>query len=204
MKILGIIGAGKLGTTLARLLENTEYSILTTNSGDHKRIRLTMSVLAPHAEVVSLETLAKRSDIVVLALPLSRFSQIPRDAFAGKIVIDAMNHWYEIDGPRSDTLSDSMSSSEAVQQYFTGAHVVKALSHIGYHELHDFAHTQPPRAMAIAGNDKMVKTEVAKLIQTIGFDVLDIGDIQNGRVLEPGHPGFGANRTKQELMKLLA
>lgn len=198
---LGIIGAGKLGMTLAQLARKAGYEVMISGSGNPRKIALSVEVLAPGAQAVTtLEATA--ADIVILALPLSRFRTLPVDALADKLVIDATNYWWEIDGPRSDILPDEQSSSEAIQAFLPHARVVKALNHMGYHDLHDEA--KPPRtdgrkAIAIAGDDEQDIAIVAKLINTLGFDSLHIGDLAAGRVLEPGHPAFGANLTHTQL-----
>ena len=201
---IGIVGAGKLGTTLARLLELSDHTVLVSGSGDPEKIRLSLRVLAPHATATTTQELALKADLIVLALPLSKFHTIPADYFAGKVIIDAMNHWYEVDGPRSDSIPDNLSSSEAVQNHFKAAYIVKAISHIGYHELYDFHHADPLVAIAYATDHQQAKPPVAQLIEDLGFEALDIGELKNGQVLEPGHPGFGVFALKNTLLKQLA
>lgn len=203
---IGIIGAGKVGIVLAQLARKAEYPVLIAGSGDPAKIRLTTSVLVPGAQAGWSRTVAEQSDIVILALPLSKFRSLPADAFAGKLVIDAMNHWWEVDGPREDTLSNYESSSEAVQVHLQDSRVVKALSHMGYHELHDGARpagANDRKAIAIAGDAQADVDTVAEFINTIGFDPVHLGPLRNGRELEPGGPGFGTNLSATELKEVL-
>jgi predicted dinucleotide-binding enzyme len=124
----------------------------------------------------------------------------------GKLIIDAMNYWWEVDGPRKAIMSDSLSSSEAVQSFLDTSRVVKAFSHIGYHELHDDnrpAGDPQRKAIAIAGDQPDDVETVSKIVDDLGFDPLAIGNLSEGIVLEPGHPGFGTSVEKKILSKII-
>lgn len=203
---IGILGAGKLGIVLAQLARRAGYSVMVAASGPADKIQLTVETLAPGATAHSAATVAARSDIIVLALPLAKFQQIPRTELTGKLVIDAMNYWWEVDGPRVDILSDGQSSSEAIQDFLTESRVVKALSHMGYHHLHDYSRASDDpdrRAIAIAGDRPDDVTIVAQLVDRLGFEPLPIGKLSAGRRLEPGQPAFGANLPIHQLRTLI-
>lgn len=202
--ILGIIGAGKLGITLALLATKAGYPVRIAGSGDPEKIRLTAEVIAPGAIALTASEVASQSDIVILALPLSRYKSLPRAALSGKLVIDAMNYWWEIDGPRNDFLSPNISSSEAVQEFLADSRVVKAFNHMGYHDLHDEAGSPDHKAIALAGDSDEDIERVAELITNLGFEPLPIGVLSDGKILEPGNPAFGANLSVNELSKLLS
>jgi predicted dinucleotide-binding enzyme len=205
IRTVGIIGAGKLGITLAQLARRAKYEVFIAGSGDPSKIALTIDTLVPGAHAVMSDA-AAQSDIVILALPLGNFRQLPCAALAGKLVIDATNYWWEVDGPREDILANEQSSSQAIQEFLSASHVVKALNHMGYHHLHDEASPQatPARkAIAIAGDRAHDIDVVAHFIDTLGFDSLSIGNLAAGRILEPGHPAFGANLTRHELTELI-
>lgn len=206
VKTIGIIGAGKLGITLAQLARKAGYDVLIAGSGGPEKILLSVEVLVPGARAVTAEQAAAGADLVILALPLSKFRQLPRAALAGKLVIDATNYWWEVDGARDDFLSPEQSSSQAIQEFLSESRVVKAFNHMGYHDLYD--ETKPAgapgrKAIAVAGDDREDVNTVMQLIDDLGFEPLPIGDLAAGRQLEPGGKAFGANLEADALKKLL-
>ena len=204
--VIGILGAGKLSVVLSQLAVKAGYEVYVSNSTDPKHLILSFSVLSPGTHVVSREQLIKVADVIILALPLSKYMTLPPDAFKGKLVIDAMNYWWEVDGALDTIHLLSISSTEHVQSYFKDTVVVKALNHIGYHDLYDHA-AQPGdpdrRAVAIAGDDEKSISVVRTIVDDLGFDPLYIGALAHGRALEPGSNTFGASVRTNDLKKLL-
>ena len=206
IKRIGIIGAGKLGITLARLAVDRGYEVSIAGSGDPQKIALSVEVLAPGAVALTTEEVARVSDIAILALPLGKFRTLPKEALVNKLVIDAMNHWWEVDGSRDDIIRPDISSSEAVQEFLSSSRVVKAFNHMGYHDLHDEskpAGAPGRKAIAIAGDNTNDTSAVARLVDTLGFEPVLIGALSEGRKLEPGTSMFGVNSSVSEVKRLL-
>ena len=206
IKTIGIIGAGKLGIVLGQLARKAGYDVLIAGSGASDKIALSINVLVPGAHAVTTLEAAKTSDVIILALPLGKFRALPKDALAGKLVIDAMNYWWEVDGPREAIMPDAQSSSEAVQEFLSESRVVKALNHTGYHDLFDHAAAKGDadrRAIAIAGDSQTDNEIIAQLVDELGFDPLFIGNLAAGIHLEPGTKAFGASVGKRALEALV-
>jgi predicted dinucleotide-binding enzyme len=204
---LGIVGAGKAGTAFARAAVAGGYDVAISGSGSAESIELIVEVLAPGARALSTEEVVRYAGLIVLAIPMHRFRELRRDLFAGKILVDAMNYWDEIDGVDEQFETAPAGTSMLVQEWFSSARVVKSLNHLGYFK---FEKSRRPRGtpgrvgMAAAGNDPAAVAEVLQLIDTLGFDAVDAGNLEAGLALQPGGPIFGAGHSAKELSNLLS
>jgi predicted dinucleotide-binding enzyme len=204
---LGIVGAGKLGTTLARAAVVAGYDVAISGTGPPGAIALTLEVLAPGARAATTDEVVRQSDIVVLAVPTHRFRELPRDLFAGKVLIDAMNYWEPVDGEDDELAGAQDGTSTVVQRRFASARVVKSLNQLGYHELDELPRPQgaPDRiAIGAAGDDADAVAAVLQLIDRLGFDAVDAGPLENGRALEPDGSPFAITYTAAELSSMVA
>ena len=204
---LGIVGAGKLGTTIARAAIAAGYDVAMSGSGPADDIGLTVDVLAPGARTVTTDEVVRHADIIILAVPTHRFRELPRDLFAGKILVDAMNYWEPVDGADPELATAADGASTVVQQRFPSARVVKSLNQLGYHELdeHRRPYGAPDRiAIGAAGEDGLAVRAVMRLIDRLGFDAVDAGPLENGLSLEPDGSPFAVTYSSDELSDIIA
>ena len=189
---LAVLGAGHVGPVIARLALKAGYPVAVATSGGPEDLALITELMIPGAQPRWAREAVAEADIVVLALPLHRFAEIDPGLLNGKLVVDAMNYW-----PATEGLIEAFSrggSSEIVARRLARSTVVKALNHIGYHELEDRARpagAPDRRAAGVAGDDPAAVAAIAGLIDQIGYDPVRLDTLRAGRVLEPGRPVFG-------------
>jgi 8-hydroxy-5-deazaflavin:NADPH oxidoreductase len=206
-KRVGIIGAGKLGMTLARAAVAAGYEVAVANSGPAEGIALVVDVLAPGAVASTVQDIADSADVVILAVPAHRFRELPSDLFDGKILVDAMNYWPESDGEDPELGAADAGSSAVVQAHFPGARVVKSLNQLGYHELDDYprAPGAPDRiAVAAVGDDRLAVRTVMRIIDRLGFDPVDGGPLAKGKLLEPDGSPYAETLSAEALARRLS
>jgi predicted dinucleotide-binding enzyme len=176
-------------------------------SGPADDIALTVDVLAAGAHAAMVDEVARHADIIVLAVPTHRFRELPRDLFAGKILVDAMNYWEPVDGDDPELTAEPDGTSTIVQERFPSARVVKSLNQLGYHQVEE--HRRPkgaPDRIAIgaAGDDRPAVKKVMRLLDQLGFDPVDAGPLKNGLTLEPDGSPIAATYSADQLSKLVS
>jgi 8-hydroxy-5-deazaflavin:NADPH oxidoreductase len=154
---IAVLGAGHSGPAIARVAMDAGYPVSIAASGDPEQIELIAQVLVPGAEPRWAADAVAAADIVVLAIPLHKFTTLDPSLVAGKLVVDVMNYWPAVDGVVPMFEDRHLGSSEIVQRRLATSTVVKALNHIGYHELDEERRPAGPpgrRALGVAGDDQ--------------------------------------------------
>lgn len=205
IKVIGILGAGRVGTALARRAIAAGYDVRIASARAPSEIALVMDFVAPGAVPATTEQVIAESDIIVLALPLSKYRSLRPEAFAGKIVVDAMNYWAQTDGVLPE-FEGAPASSEVVADHLADARLLRAFNHVGYHELD--AEARPAgdpgrRALAIAGDDAGARGLLAAVIDRMGFDPVDAGPLSRSRAFAIGTPLFGAPLGRADMQDAL-
>lgn len=202
---IGILGAGRVGTAVARQAMKAGYDVKIATAKPSEEIRMIVDIVTPGAQAVEASEAASQ-ELVILAVPLHKYRTVDPELLAGRTVIDVMNYWAPVDGVIADFEQADLGSSEVIQQYLAESHVVKSLNHIGYHELEEDdqpSGAQGRRALALAGDDARSKAVVAEFIDRLGYDAIDAGPLAAGRAYQPGTDIFNGSHSAEQLSALL-
>ena len=207
MTNIGLIGAGHIGSQLARLAVAHGYDVVLSNSRGPESLSALVAELGPKARAGTAVDAAKAGDIVVVTVPLKNYRAVPADPLAGKIVVDTNNYYPQRDGHIAELDNESTTTSELLQAHLPTSKIVKAFNHIYAAELTTDgrpAGTKNRRALVIAGDDPAAKATVARLLDEFGFDAVDAGPLKEGWRIQRDTPGYGPRRTAEELRQDLA
>jgi len=207
MKTIGLIGAGHIGSQLARLAVANGHDVVLSNSRGPETLAPLVAELGSRARAATPADAARAGDIVVVTIPLKHYRSVPVAPLAGKIVIDTNNYYPQRDGHIPELDNETTTTSELLQAHLPTSKVVKAFNHI--QAAHLTAHAQPAgtknrRALVIAGDDAAAKAAVAELIDEFGFDTVDAGPLREGWRIQRDTPGYGPRRNAEELRADLA
>src|ERR1700752_2417202 len=130
MKTIGLIGAGHIGSQVARLAVGSGYDVGISNSRGPETLSDLVAQLGPKAPAATVLDAAKVGDIVVVTRPLKSYRSVPVEPLAGKIVIDTNNYSPQRDGHISELDNETTTTSELLQSHLPSSKVVKAFNHI--------------------------------------------------------------------------
>ena len=189
---IGIIGSGKIGGTLTRLLSGLGHDVSVANTrGPDSLAELAAETGATAA--ATPQDAVSGADLVVIAVPLHAVPGLPD--LSGKLVIDANNYYAGRDGQIAE-IDRGAASSRWVAGHLSGARVVKAFNTIQWSHLLERGRPagEPGRiALPVAGDDADAKATVMALVESLGFDAVDGGDLDDSRRQEPGTAVYGAD-----------
>ena len=206
MKI-GILGAGNIGATAARLFVAAGHDVALSNSRGPETLRKLVKELGPQAQGMTVREATRFGDVVLLAVPWRTPEALPEpELLRGKIVIDAMNP-YHPDGGFYDLQGST--SSEIVLERIPGSRLVKAFNTIYYVHLATRGRKDLPvderQTIYLAGDDAEAKRVIAGLIEEIGFAAVDTGSLrEGGRLQEPDSPIYNQTYNAREARQFLS
>ena len=189
---VGILGSGDVGQTLGSGLIRLGHEVK-IGSRDPQSAKLN-AWLASAGEGASTGTFAEAAsfgELVILAVAWPGTENAIRLAkaqnFAGKTVIDTTNPLLFTSAglPPELAIGHTKSAGEQVQQWLPQSRVVKAFNSIGSAHMVHPAFPGGPPDMPICGNDAGAKKIVSDLLASLGWNVIDLGNIENSRYLEP-------------------
>ncbi|MBV9496585.1 MAG: NAD(P)-binding domain-containing protein [Acidobacteria bacterium] len=199
---MGIIGAGHIGGTAARLFVEAGYEVAISNSRGPETLAPLVAELGAHAHATTPIDAARFGDVVLVAIPLKDYPSLPAEELRGKVVIDAMNYYPNRDGHIDALDSGEKTSTALVAEHLAGARVVKAFNTIWFEHLKTQGHKAAPiedrRVIFVSGDDAEAKRIVASLIEEIGFGPLDLGSIAESARQQPGAAVYNLDVTVKE------
>ena len=203
---IGLIGAGKIGGTLARLFVAQGHEVAVSNSRGPETLTELVAELGLGAKAVTSAEAAQFGEVVVVSVPLGHYQQVPTTGVGGKPVIDTNNYYPQRDGHISPLDDGSTTSSELLQKHLPDAHVVKAFNQIRWTNLGADgvpAGTPGRTGIPVAGDDAAAKRVVMDLVEQIGFDAVDTGPLSSGRLFQPNSPLYVGNVTADMIRKVV-
>ena len=204
---IGFVGAGNIGSTLARLAVDHGHQVVLSNSRGPDTLSDLVAALGANGSAATSAAAAAAADLVVVTIPFRNYRQVPRPETAGKTVIDTNNYYPQRDGQFAELDDDSTTSSELLAAHLPESHVVKAFNNIYFKDL--ASQGQPAgsagrRALPIAGDDEAAKAQVAGLVEQFGFDVVDVGPLREGRRFQRDEPAYVTRYDEAGLREALA
>lgn len=203
MKI-GIVGAGRIGGSLAELFAGAGHEVMVSNSRGPETLSDLVASIEGDVEAGTPEEAGAFGDVDVITIPLKAVWGLPSEMFDGKVLIDTNNYYPGRDGHIEELDSGSKSSSQMVAEHFPGARVVKAFNAIFFEHLRSEASPDSPpedrTGIAVAADDADAKSTVIDLIDQIGFTGVDAGDLAGSRRQQPGTPVY-PTRTDEGMTK---
>ncbi|WP_454138064.1 NADPH-dependent F420 reductase [Microbacterium paulum] len=199
MTDLGIIGAGHIGAAVARVATAAGYTVTLGSRRGPDGLRALAGELGATPGIP--EDAAREGELVLVAVPFSAIADLPRDALAGKTLIDATNYVPWRDGAIDALEKDRTATSAYVQGLYPDSRVVKAFNHIVWSDIPKDARpagAADRRGIAIAGDRLESTTAVEVLVDRLGFDPVNIGPLHQSWRIQIGSPGWITNYSADE------
>ncbi|VVP53888.1 NADPH-dependent F420 reductase [Pseudomonas fluorescens] len=208
MTTIGIIGAGEVGSQIARAAISNGYNVVISNSRGPETLKDLVDELGPFAHATTSRDVAKLGDFVVIAVPLKLENNMPAAELAGKLVIDTNNYMIWRDGHYPMIDSGDKTAHQLRQEQLPASKVVKAFTHIQAARitLWNRAKGSPERlALALSSDFPEAAEWVAQLYDQFGFDAVDHSPLSESWRNAPGQPAWRQERqTQAELAANLA
>lgn len=207
MKV-GVIGSGKIGSTVARLATERGHEVAIANSRGPESLSDLVEELGSGARAKTPAEAAAFGEVVLIAIPFGRYEDLPAAELEDKVVIDALNYYPDRDGRYAEIDEGRRGSSEIISSHLPGARVVKAFNTMYFETLASEGRPDaPPKdrlVLFVAGDNAEAKREVEGLIEEFGFTPFDTGGLAaGGRRQQPGEPIYNEPMTTVEAERAL-
>lgn len=206
MKI-GIIGAGRIGSTLTRRLTALGHHVWVANSRGPET--LTDLAAETGATAASADDAARGAELVVITIPMKNFPKLPEglldEVAEGAAIVDTGNYYPQRDG-RIDAIEEGTTETRWAEQQ-VGWPLIKAFNTIHSQHLMDLgkpAGAHGRIALPVAGDDEAAKARVIQIVDELGFDPVDAGGLDDSWRQQPGTPVYGADLDAEGVKRALA
>lgn len=197
MSTIGIIGAGEVGSQVARAAIASGYRVVIANSRGPETLAALIAELGPSARAATAAEAAQAGDFVVIAVPLKLANDMPADALAGKIVLDTNNYMAWRDGRFEAVESGAKTVHELRQEQLPRSKVAKAFTHIQAPRITAWARSPgaPDRvALSTSSDYPDAVALVTRLYDQFGFDTVDHSPLSESWRSAPGQPAWKQER----------
>lgn len=196
MKI-GTIGAGRIAKAFTKHVAKAGYEVIMSNRSGAASLTEIVETFGPGVKAGTVEE-AAQADIVLLSVPWTQVADVLSNlpSWNGQIILDTTNA-ASFPGFKPLDLGGK-TSTEIVAEQAKGARVVKAFNTLEAATLAaDPNECGGKRILFISGDDASAKTEVLRLLDTIGFVGIDLGDLASGgKIQQVGGPLIAKNMVK--------
>ncbi|QNO38385.1 NAD(P)-binding domain-containing protein [Protaetiibacter sp. SSC-01] len=207
MTTFGIIGAGNIGSQLARALTSRGHDVVIANSRGPETLADLVAELGPRARAATAVEAADAAEVAIVTVPLRAYHDVPVEPLAGKIVLDTNNYYWERDGHIPELDRGEATVSGLLQGHLPRSKVVKAFNHIGANDITTTgspAGTPDRRALGTASDFPEAIEFVTHLYDELGFDTVSAGGLDESWRLERDRPAYVIRQNADELRANLA
>lgn len=207
MTTIGIIGAGHIGSALARAFSGLGYDVVISNSRGPESLAGLVGELGPKVTAATATDAAAAADIAVVTVPLKALKDVPVEPLAGKIVLDTNNYYFERDGHFDALDRGETTTSQLLQDHLPASKVVKAFNHLYATDINAGglpAGAVDRRALGTASDFPEAIEFVTGVYDDLGFDTVSAGPLSESWRLERDRPAYVARQTAGELRENLA
>ncbi|HJW01428.1 MAG TPA: NAD(P)-binding domain-containing protein [Arthrobacter sp.] len=207
MTTIGIIGAGHIGSQIARKAVELGYDVVISNSRGPETLTELVTELGPKARAATPAEAAEAGDFAVVTVPLKNYRDIPVEPLAGKIVIDTNNYYWERDGRIPVLDNGEATTTGLLQEHLPESKVAKGFNHIMAKEITTDGTptgTENRRALATASDYPEAAELVARLYDEFGFDTVNIGLLDESWRVERDRPAYVVRQNEAELKENLS
>ena len=207
MTTVGIIGAGHIGSAVARGLVARGYDVVIANSRGPETLADLIEELGPNAKAATATDAAAAADWALVTVPLKAYQDVPVEELAGKIVLDTDNYYWERDGHIAVLDDKQATTSGLLQEHLPTSKVAKAFNHIMAAQINtDGAPAGTPgrRALATSSDFPEATEFVTALYDEFGFDTVDVGPLSESWRVERDQPAYVVRQDRDELTANLA